>query len=84
MKLIIPFILTIFLFSSCAHDKTINGTLYKSYGLINENTYKDTAVKYQVPFRVIVTTVIFFETIFVPIYNIGYHLYEPVELKSSK
>lgn len=80
-KLLFTFLtLTSLLFVSCADDKTIGNVTYKPYGLANEETVKDVNVKYQLSAGSVICAIIFSETIIVPVYVIGWDLYEPVKL----
>lgn len=84
MKKLSLIILSLFILSSCADNKTIDGITYRPYGLINEDDCKNDSIYYEVPTRVIVSSILFSETIVVPIYNIGFNLYEPVCTKSNR
>jgi hypothetical protein len=83
MKKLSLIILSLLILSSCADDRTIDGITYRPYGLFNEDDCKNDSIHYEVPTRVIVSTVIFSETIIVPLYNLGFNLYEPTCTKSK-
>ena len=51
------------------------------YGLFNEDVYKKDNVKYEVSFGSVVVGIIFFETIIVPVYVVGWDFYQSVESK---
>lgn len=61
----------------CADDKTINGRHYETYGLFNVDEAKDRCVNYTISIGNVVWSIILIETIFMPVYFIGYSLYEP-------
>lgn len=66
--------------SGCG-DETINGTKYKSYGIFNEEVVKDPKILYEVSAASVIVAIIFCETIVVPVYVVGWDLYEPVRVK---
>jgi hypothetical protein len=68
----------ILLFSSCANDKVIEGTYYESYGLLNSDDKKSDSIQYKLVTGNVVWSVIFCETIVVPVWLVGFSLYEPV------
>ncbi len=69
--------------SACsAPTKVIHGVEYSDYGLLNEDN-KNPDVQYEPNWWNIFVAVIFSETIIVPIYVAGYHLFEPVGPKPS-
>jgi hypothetical protein len=67
--------------SGCAGPITSGGKEYKPYGLANADAVKDPAVKYQLSFGSIVVAILFSETFFVPVYVVGWDLYQPVANK---
>ena len=84
--------LVLILFVSCAESKTFevkttNGELktikVEPYGLANKETKID-GVKYQICTGNIILDIIFSESLIVPVYLIGWELYEPVSLESYK
>lgn len=62
----------------CGNDKKIDGKNYEVYGLFNEVAVKDPDIRYEVSPGSVIVAVIFSETVVVPIYVIGWDLYEPV------
>lgn len=66
------------LLGACADDKTIDGVTYEPYGLINQDTKKNDSIHYEIPTDVIITSVLFCETLIVPVYNVGFAFWEPV------
>lgn len=75
------------LLSSCADSKTftINGekVTVQPYGPADEDVLKNENVVYQVCVGNVILDVIFCESIFVPVWLIGWQLYEPVALKKE-
>ena len=70
------------LLTACgAEEKKINGVTYDTYGIFNSSENKNPNIQYQVSGWSILWSVIFVETIVVPIYFIGFDLYQPVAEK---
>ena len=78
MKLPILLIATLALLSGCAASHTINGKTYKPYGIVNEQVVKSPDVTYQASPGSIIVGIICIETVVVPVYVVGWDLYEPV------
>lgn len=66
--------------SGCANDVSVNGKTYPAFGIVNDDAQRDPNVKYQISFGSVVVAVLFLETIVVPIYVIGWDLWEPVKM----
>lgn len=91
MKKFIPAILAgliLFAFSSCAKNRTLEiegkKSLIEPYGLYSEffdKSRKNPAVEYRLSTGNVVLSVIFSETIIVPIVLCGWYLWEPVTNK---
>ena len=72
-------ILSLFvLFSGCGNTKVIDGFEYDTYGLFNGNDERNPDIEYRLIIGNVVWSVIFCETIVVPLYFFGFSLYEPV------
>lgn len=83
MKKIIAIVAMLFLavfLSGCAQDTNISGKTYQAFGIANEDVYRDPNVKYEISFGSVLVSIIFIETVIVPIYVIGWDLYQPVKL----
>jgi hypothetical protein len=78
------FILLVVLLTSCADEKTINNVTYEPYGFLNEEIVKNDSVMYQVSPWAVFSGIVFCETIVVPVYIVGWELFEPVKLKEKK
>jgi len=85
------FIIIVLICASCAENKTFsvkteNGELktikVEPYGLANKETKID-GVEYQICVGNVLLDVVFSETLIIPIYLIGWELYEPVKLVSQ-
>jgi len=84
-------ILTLFLFSmtllmSCAESKEFKNNKGESFtvepfGWANEKSLKNDSIIYQINAGNIVLSVIFSETVFVPVVLTGWYFYEPVRIK---
>ena len=66
----------------CANPKTINGVKYDTYGILNASDKKNPNISYEVSVGNIIWSAILVETIIVPIYFIGFDLYEPIGVKN--
>jgi hypothetical protein len=83
MKKLIAVLASLVLLSGCAKPLMIENHEYQTYGLLNEAKYKNSTLCYEVPVGNIVLSVIFIETIIVPIYILGFDLYSPVGLTNT-
>jgi hypothetical protein len=61
---------------------TINGVMYDSYGILNEDTHKNPNINYEMSAWSVIWGVIFCETLVVPVYVIGWDLMVPVSSKN--
>ena len=84
MKKIIALSLVALTLAGCAHPVHRDSKVYKPYGLINEETRKDPNEKYEMSAGSVVVAIMFCETIFVPIYIIGWDLYQPIGPKTDQ
>lgn len=80
-KLILLFSLLSLLLAGCDEHKTINGKVVPVYGFFNEAVSKDPNVVYQVSPWSVICAIVFCETLVVPIYVVGWDLFEPVKAK---
>lgn len=76
------------LFTSCAEPKTFkdksgNQFTAEPFGWANENSQMKDTVVYEVNAGNIIFSIIFSETVIVPVILTGWQLYEPVRLKDS-
>ena len=56
---------------------------YPTYGLFNENTAKSDKVCYEISIGNVVWSIILIETIVMPVYFIGWSLFNPVAVKGE-
>jgi len=80
-KLIALLIIISILCIGCADNKIFDGKEYETYGLFNESGLKDPCVNYELAWGNIVWTVLLFKTAVMPIYFIGFSMWEPVDAK---
>src|ERR1035437_4787244 len=69
--------------TSCADNKRIDGNVYRSYGILNQELYKNDSIQYEVSPCAVCSGIIFCELIVPPIYVFGYNLYEPMGKKTD-
>lgn len=67
--------------SGCSDTLYSGGERYSPYGLINEQTQKRDNMCYEIPAANIIVGIILIETVFVPIYIVGWDLYSPTKEK---
>jgi len=67
--------------AGCGDQMTIKGVTYPTYGVLNEDENKNPNVVYRVSMSNVIVGIIFSETIIVPVYIIGWDLFEPIGLK---
>jgi len=72
-----------FMFTACASDKVIDGKEYTSYGVINKDEVRNENIEYSLVVGNVIWSIILFETIVMPIYFIGFSMYEPVGKKKK-
>jgi hypothetical protein len=73
----------VLLLTSCGGN-TINGKFYEPYGVANEEANRDPNVVYEISAASVIWGIIFCETIFIPVYIIGWDLMRPVKMKVQK
>jgi hypothetical protein len=83
MKTILSLILAVFIIS-CSSEKTfkINGkdTVVEPYGLFNPEAKND-SVLYKVSVPDVIVSIIFSETVIVPVVSVGWYIYQPIGKK---
>jgi len=65
------------LLTGCGPEK-INGVEYQSFGIVNRDEVKNPKIHYELSTSSVIFAIILSETIFVPIYILGWDLFEPV------
>jgi hypothetical protein len=63
--------------------RTGKGGVYESYGFANDSTYHSKHVCYRISPASVILAFIFSETIVVPLYFIGFDLFDPIRLKQK-
>lgn len=89
MKNTITVLLLAFLFASCARSKTYtteDGTqiVAEPYGWANYERLKQPGVTYEVSVGNVVLSVIFSETVIIPVWLTGWQVLEPVAYMKAK
>jgi hypothetical protein len=69
------------LLAGCDNDKVIDGKHYETFGVANEETHRDPNIQYELSASSVIWAIILCETIVVPVYIIGWDLYQPVKAK---
>jgi hypothetical protein len=86
-KILILFVTLFVLLSSCASPSymMINDTVEKvrPYGWANKKTAKNENVLYELSPGSIIIGALFYPTIWVPVWMVGWKLYKPVSIKES-
>ena len=81
-------VMSLFLLASCADDKVINingdNVKVEPYGWMDESTVKNDSVVYKVNTGNVILSIVFCETIVVPVLLTGKSLYEPVKKIEAK
>jgi len=83
MKNIIIALVSILLLSGCANKKEINGNMYDTYGILNTDSKKNPNIQYELVAGNVIWSIVLIETIIVPVYMIGFSIYQPVGIKSD-
>ena len=82
MKKLIALILSVSLLTACGRPMditTATGTKeYPTYGLFNESTDKSKNVCYKISVGNVVWSIVLIETIVMPVYFVGFSLYNPI------
>jgi hypothetical protein len=68
--------------AGCGDPMEIKGTMVPTYGLFNEDD-KFENVEYEISIGNVIWSIILIETIFMPVYFIGFSLFEPVGMKDG-
>ena len=82
-KLIVLAVALSLLLAGCGHPLETKKMTYPTYGLFNEGSSKSKNVCYEISVGNVVWSIILIETVVMPIYFVGWSLYNPVRLKRS-
>jgi hypothetical protein len=82
-KLFVYLMLVVFAvsLSGCAESRYIGNKQYETFGIFNEDVVRDPNIKYEVSAGSVIFSIIFIETVIVPVYLIGWDLWEPVQAR---
>lgn len=69
------------LLSACGRPAMIDGKNYPTYGLVNADTQKSADVCYELSVGNVVWSLLLVETVVMPIYFIGFDIYNPIGKK---
>jgi hypothetical protein len=67
--------------TGCGEPMRVNGKNYPSYGLFNESTSKSKNMCYEISAGNVIWSIVTFETVFIPVYFVGWSIFNPVGLK---
>ena len=78
MKKILLFVVVISMLTSCGQPLEHEGKTYPTYGFLNKSTDKSKKICYKVSVGNIVWSILSVETVVLPIYFVGFSLFNPV------
>lgn len=81
MKKTIASLAALLMLGACAQSKTMDGTVYNPYGLLNQNSEKNECVNYSTSIGNVIWGIFLVQTLVAPVYFFGFALYEPVGMK---
>ena len=81
-KLVVIITIICMAFAGCASSKQINGKWYDTEGLATLDN-KDECVHYEFVVGNLIWSIILLETIIMPVYFLGWSIYEPIGEKSN-
>lgn len=81
MKKIIIVGLLASLLTGCGQPLAVNNKVYPTYGFFNEDTSKSKDMCYEVSVGNVVWSIIGIENIIMPVYFIGFSLFNPISKK---
>ena len=76
-------ILSMLLIVGCGDKMIIDGRTYDTYGVFTMEDGKNPDIQYRLIIGNVVWSILLFQTIVMPVYFIGWSLYEPVGLKEN-
>jgi hypothetical protein len=72
------------LLAGCAEDRVFNSKTYPAYGLINQDSNRSANACYEISFGSVVMAAIFIESFIIPVYIIGWDLWQATRLRQSE
>lgn len=85
MKYILILLCLVTLSCSQSKDIVLNGklTTIEPYGVWDEDEVRNDSIRYEVSTDDVLVSIIFCETVFVPIWLIGFRVHQPVDVKAQ-
>jgi len=83
MKKILVATLIATMLVGCGEPLTVGNKTYPTYGLFNENSSKSDKMCYEVSVGNVVWSIIGIENIIMPVYFVGFSIYNPIGLKDA-
>lgn len=77
MKKLLSYALLSAALLGCADSKKIDGVTYEPYGLFNDEKMNST-IKYDIVWGNVFWSIVFVETVLMPVYFVGFSIKEPV------
>lgn len=72
----------VLMLSSCGNSKDFDGKHYQTFGVANQDVMRDSDVDYEISAGSVIWAIILSETIVIPVYIIGWDLWQPVRKKT--
>jgi len=76
-------VLSMLLIVGCGDKMVIEGRTYDTYGILNMDESKNPDIQYKLIVGNVVWSILLFQTIVMPVYFVGWSLYEPVGLREN-
>jgi hypothetical protein len=67
--------------SGCASNEQFNNVTYESFGVVNDSAKRAPNVVYEISAGSVIFAILFCETMIIPVYIVGWDLYQPVRLQ---
>ncbi len=83
MKRTLLITMTCISLAGCGHPATLNGVYYPTHGFLDKDTKKSEKVCYELSVGNVVWSVLTLTSIVLPVYFVGFSLYNPVRLKTA-
>lgn len=83
MKKVLIAVLLVSMLTACGEPRVLGGKEYPTYGLFNQNSSKSEKVCYDLSVGNVVWSIIGIENIVMPVYFLGFSLFNPVSLKDA-
>lgn len=83
-RIIALLLATSLVLSGCAQSLHIDGVTYQPYGIFDADANRDPRIVYRVSPMSVLWSIVFFETVFIPVLLVGFALWEPVRKIDNK